>query len=457
VLNALAALRAPVVIVLDDYHLIKERSCQHQLEYLLLHLPVPATIALSTRADPLLPIGRLRAAGDLTEVRMGELRFTPDEAAALLRATAAVQLSPRELSELLERTEGWPAGVYLAALSLRERGEPGTFVHQFTGSERYAADFLTEEVINRQPPDTRYFLLHTAVLGRFTAPLCDAVAGTSDAADVLPSLERANLFVVPLDDNREWYRYHHLFARVLLSQLARAEPDAAPVLHQRASDWYAAAGSAPEAIDHALAAGNITGAIELIARNWLPLVDAGRLATVRGWLRALGDEQVSASPLAAHCAAWAAALSGDRETVQRWLPVIAAGEYPGVLPDGMRSLQSSAALLVGTFGFAGLASTREAAARAVQLEDDDGLPWYGLARAAWGTALYFTGRCDAAARELAAPTCSGSGWPGWNGGWPAGRGRAHPPIRSPSVSCGCSACSAPLSRCGRSARNCTCR
>ena len=407
VLNALAALGAPVVIVLDDYHLIKEHSCHQQLESLLLHLPAPAAIALSTRADPALPVGRLRAAGDLTEVRMGDLQFTADEAAELLRTTAAVELSAAELAELLERTEGWPAGLYLAALSLKERSQPGSFVHRFTGSDRYAADFLTEEVINRQPPRIRHFLLHTAVLGRFTARLCDAVTGTADAADILPSLERANLFVVPLDDNREWYRYHHLFGRVLLSQLARAEPGVLPMLHQRASDWHAQFGSAREAIEHALAAGNVGGAIELIARNWRPFVDAGRVATVRGWLTALGDEQISASPLAAHCAAWAAALTGDRETVRRWLPVIAAGEYPGVLPDGMRSLQSSAALLVGTFGFAGLASTRAAAARAVQLENDDASPWYGLARSAWGTALYFTGRYDAAAQELSEALASG--------------------------------------------------
>jgi LuxR family transcriptional regulator, maltose regulon positive regulatory protein len=405
--NALAGLGVPVVIVLDDYHLIKEHSCHHQLEYLLMHLPAPAAIALSTRADPPLPVGRLRAAGDLAEVRMRELRFTEDAAAELLRATAAVELSPGELSELLEWTEGWPAGIYLAALSLRERSEPGSFVHRFTGSDRYAADFLTEEVINRQPPDIRHFLLHTSVLSRFIAPLCDAVAGTANAADILGCLERANLFVVPLDDNREWYRYHHLFSRVLLSQLARAEPDAVPLLHQRASDWHARFGSAREAIDHALAAGNVTGAIELIARNWQPFVDAGRVATVRGWLRVLGDEQVRASPLAAHCAAWAAALTGDRETVQRWLPVIAAGQYPGPLPDGMRSLQSSAALLVGTFGFAGLASTREAAARAVRLEDDDASAWYGLARAAWGSALYFAADYDAAARALTEALATG--------------------------------------------------
>jgi LuxR family transcriptional regulator, maltose regulon positive regulatory protein len=407
VLNALAALRAPVVIVLDDYHLIKEHSCHQQLESLLLHLPAPAAIALSTRADPPLPIGRLRAAADLTEVRMGDLRFTADEAAGLLGTTAAAELSPGELSELVERTEGWPAGLYLAALSLRERSQPGSFVHRFTGSDRYAADFLTEEVINRQSPRTRHFLLHTAVLGRFSAPLCDAVTGTAGASDILASLERGNLFVVPLDENREWYRYHHLFGRVLLSQLARAEPGMVPTLHQRASDWHAQFGSAREAIEHALAAGNVAGASELIARNWQPFVDGGRVATVRGWLRALGDEQIGASPLAAHCAAWAAALTGDRETVRRWLPVVAAGEYPGVLPDGMRSLQSSAALLVGTFGFAGLASTREAAARAVQLEGDDASPWYGLARSAWGTALYFTGQFDAAAQELSEALASG--------------------------------------------------
>jgi Glycosyl hydrolases family 15/Domain of unknown function (DUF5911) len=369
--NELAALAAPVIIVLDDYHVIKEPTCHQQLESLLLYLPWPVVIVLSTRADPPLPLGRLRAAGDLTEIRMRELRFTPEEAAALIHAMAAVELGPYELTALVERTEGWPAGVYLAALSLREDRDPGRFVHRFSGSNRYVADFLTEEIINRQPLDVQQFLLHTSVLDRFTAPLCDVVAGTTGAQDIIGLLERENLFVVPLDQHRQWFRYHHLFGRVLLSRLARAEPDAVAVLHQRASDWHQQYGTPREAIDHALAAGNVTGAIGLIARNWQAYVDAGRVATVRSWLRSLGDDQISANPLAAHCAAWAAAFTGDRETVRRWLPVIAAGQYDGVLPDGMRSLQSSAALLIGTFGFAGLASTREAAAKAVQLDADN--------------------------------------------------------------------------------------
>jgi LuxR family maltose regulon positive regulatory protein len=398
--NELAALATPVVIVLDDYHLITQRSCHQQLESLLLHLPPPTAIALSTRADPPLPLGRLRAAGDLTEIRMQELCFTANEATALIRSVAPVRLCQRDLSGLQRRTGGWPAGVYLAALCLRADRDPTAFARRFATSTRQVADFLIEEFLSHQAPRVEQFLLHTAILDRFTASLCDAVAGTADGQDIIEHLERENLLVVPLDDDREWFGYQPLLAQMLRRRLARAEPDAAAVLRQRASGWHEQHGSAQEAIDHVLAAPNVTRAVDLIAGHWYAIVDAGRAATVAGWLQSLGDDQIAASPLAAHCMAWTAALTGDRETVRRCLPVIDAGAYDGALPDGMRSLQSSAALLVGTFGFTGLAETREAAARAMELESDPAAPWYGLARAAFGTAQYFSGNFPAATRQL---------------------------------------------------------
>jgi LuxR family maltose regulon positive regulatory protein len=400
--NELAAISAPVVLALDDYHVIKERSCHEQVAFLLSHLPPGVQVALITRVDPPLPLARLRAAGELAEFRAHDLRFRPAEAASLVRTVSAVELSEPDLADLVERTEGWPAGVYLAALSLRGHPSPSAFVHQFTGDNRFIVDFLAEEVLSRQPAGIRQFLARTSILGRFCAPLCDAVVGSADAAEIIEVLERENLFVVALDENRKWFRYHHLFAQMLRSVLARTEPGIVPSLHERASGWFRQSGLADEAIDHALAAGDVSAAIDLIARHWYAYADSGRAATVRGWMRSLGDSAISADPVAAHCAAWAAALAGDRESVQRWLPVVAAGEHDGPLPDGFRSPQSSAALLQATFGFDGIGAMRDAAATAVTLENDQTSPWYALARAAYGFALYICGDVEGASVQAEA-------------------------------------------------------
>ena len=405
--HELAVLGAPVALILDDYQLIKERSCHEQMAFLLLHLPPCAKIALITRTEPRLPLGRLRAADEMVEIRMPELRFAPAEAAALVHNVSGVELAGPDLSLLLERTEGWPAGLHLAALSLRGHPSPSAFVRQFTGDNRFIVDFLAEEVISRQPDDIRQFLARTAVLERFCAPLCDAVAGSANAAEIIDVLERENLFLVALDDNRQWYRYHRLFAQVLRGQLTRTEPGIRRTLHQRASAWYLAFGSTDEAIGHALAASDIAGAVDLVARHWLDYVDSGQTATVRSWIRSLNDDQIAAQPMAAHSAAWVAAFLGDRESVRRWLPVIRAGEHDGSLPDGMRSLESSAALLGGTFGFDGIRAMRESAAKAVELETDPVSPWYALALTGLGFSLFLTGE-PGAAEPLTKATMSGT-------------------------------------------------
>ncbi len=388
--NEMVALQAPVVLVLDDYHVIKERSCHEQTAFLLLNLPPSAEIVLITRTDPPLPLARQRAAGEMVEIRMRELRFTSSETAALVHNVSGIELAEPDLALLLDRTEGWPAGLYLAALSLRGHPAPSAFIRQFTGDNRFIVDFLAEEVLSRQPRDIRQFLARTAILDRFCAPLCDAVAESANAAEIIDVLERENLFLVPLDDNRQWYRYHHLFAQVLRGELARTEPDIVPALHERASAWHRLSGSADEAIGHALAAGDIAGAVDLIARHWYGYVNSGRATTVLRWLRSLGDDQVAAQPLAAHSAAWVAALSGDRESVRRWVPVVMAGEHDGPLPDGMRSLEFSAALLGGLFGFDGIRAMRESAARAVELERDPASPWYAAAQTALGFSLFLS-------------------------------------------------------------------
>ena len=398
--NKLAELPAPVVLVLDDYHVISDRSCHDQVAFLLPRLPAGVQLVLVTRADPPLPLARLRAAGELAEVRTHELRFTAAQAAALVRTVAAVDLPEPDLADLVERTEGWPAGVYLAALSLRGHSSPTAFVRQFTGDNRFIVEFLAQEVLSRQPAEIRQFLTRTAVLGRFCAPLCDAVTGSASAAEIIEIIERDNLFLVPLDDHRRWYRFHHLFAQVLLGQLARTEPAIVPALHRRASAWHQQSGSAEEAIDHALAAGDVAAAVDLIADHWPAYMDIGRVGTVRGWLRWLGDDQISADPVAAHCAAWCAALAGDPQSVRRWLPVLESADDNGSLPDGIRSPRSSAALLRGCFGFDGIEVMRDSARTAAELESDPQSPWYALARNALGSALYLSGEPDAAAAPL---------------------------------------------------------
>jgi LuxR family maltose regulon positive regulatory protein len=398
--NELAALSAPVVLVLDDYHMIRERRCHEQIRFLLAHLPPSAQIVIITRADPPLPLARLRAAGEMAEIRARELRFTPDEAAQLIAAVAGIQLGAPDLGQLMERTEGWPAGVYLAAISLRGHPSPHDFIRQFTGNNRFIVDFLAEEVLSRQPAEIQQFLARTSLLARFCAPLCDAVTGTTGGAAIIEVLERENLFLVPLDDNRQWYRYHHLFAQLLRSRLARTEPAVMTTLHERASAWHEQAGQAEEAIQHALAAADATWAVRLIARYWPAYVDSGRTATVSGWMRALGDDRIAASPLAAHCAAWAAGFTGDRNGVGRWLAVLEAGSHDGPLPDGMRSLESSAALLRASFGFDGLPVMRESAAAATRIENDPASPYYALARGTLGFCHYLSGDCAAAVRPL---------------------------------------------------------
>ncbi len=399
--NKLMGVPVQIVLVLDDYHVIKDRRCHEQVAALLRHLPPALKIVLVTRTRPPLPLARLRTLGEMTEVRARDLRFTRQEAAGLVRAVSAIELTAPDLADLVMRTEGWPAGVYLAAMALGGHPSPGGFVRQFTGDNRFIADFLVEEVLSRQPAAIRQFLTRTAILGRFCAPLCDAVAGTGNASAIIDTLERENLFVVSLDETRRWFRYHKLFAQVLRSRLARIEPDLVLTLHERASAWYQAAGLPGEAIDHALAAGDVPGAVDLIADNWHSYVSAGKAGTVLSWMRSLPDEQIGANPLAAHCAAWAAAHSDEPEALRRWIPAIEVGGQHGPLPDGMQSFRSSAALLRGVYGFDGLRVMRDSARLAVTLETNPRSPWHGLAKAAYGFSLYLGGDLRAAEEQLA--------------------------------------------------------
>jgi LuxR family transcriptional regulator, maltose regulon positive regulatory protein len=408
----LGTLRAPVVLVLDDYHLMSHHRCHTQVEGLLRDLPQSCQVVLMTRAMPPLELARMRAAGEVADVGMPDLCFGPSEAGALVSAVAGVTLGDSDLSALFARTEGWPAGVYLAALALRGHPSPHSFIDQFSGKHRFVADFLAEEVLNRQAADVRQFLLRTSILDRFTASLCDAVTGRADSAELIERLDRENLFLVPADEHRIWYRYHYLFAQMLRGQLARAEiqPGLVPLLHKRASAWHREAGSTEEAIVHALSAGDTAKAAELITAHWHDFVAAGRTTTVGDWLGSLGEDRVAGNPVAAHCAAWVAAVTWDADSVRRWLRVIETAAYDGSLPDGMHSLRSSAALLRATFGFNGVRSMVDDAVAATEMEDDPASPWYAHARAQLGFALHLAGNRDAS-RVLRQALAAGTSWP----------------------------------------------
>jgi len=255
-LNEVAAAPGEVWLVLDDYHLVDSHEVSDGVAFFLEHLPPDLHVVLSTRADPELPLSRWRARGELVEVRAADLRFTSDEVAAYLNEVAGLDLARQDVAALEERTEGWVAALQLAALSIQGRDDASSFIARFAGDDRYIVDYLVEEVLRHQPDPVRGFLLQSAVLDRLTGPLCDAVIGHGEGSgsDILIALERANLFIVPLDDRRQWYRYHHLFGDVLRARLMAEQPDLVPGLHERASQWYASHDLAEEAVGHSLAA-----------------------------------------------------------------------------------------------------------------------------------------------------------------------------------------------------------
>ncbi len=263
-LNDLGAIAADVVLVLDDYHVIDAPEVQDGMTFLLDHLPPGLHVVIASRADPALPLARLRARGELAEIRAAELRFTPDEAAAYLNEMVGLQLTAQDVAALEGRTEGWIAALQLAALSMQGRDDVAGFIAGFAGDDRYVVDYLAEEVLQRQTDRVQAFLLQTSILGRLSGPLCDAVTGDGGGKAMLEALDRGNLFLVPLDDRRRWYRYHHLFADVLQARLLDEQPGQVPELHRRASAWYAQNGEQSLAIGHALAAGDFGRAADLV-------------------------------------------------------------------------------------------------------------------------------------------------------------------------------------------------
>ena len=314
--NELAEGPEEVVLVLDDYHLVDDPAVHGSLAVLLERLPPQLRLVLASRADPPLPLARLRAGGQLTELREADLRFTREEAAALLRTAVGPELPEAAVAALGDRTEGWVAGLQLAALSLRGHPDISAFVEGFSGSHRYVLDYLCEEVLDGQPEPLRAFLLETSILERLSGPLCDAVTGRTGSQALLEAIERANLFLVPLDEVRGWWRYHRLFADLLCVRLHQEQPDRVPELHRNAAAWHEAQGLADQAIRHALAAGDGTWAVRLIERQVDAYIQRWEGVTLRRWLAALPAELVSSRPRLLLAQARLALISGQLEAVE---------------------------------------------------------------------------------------------------------------------------------------------
>ena len=315
-LNEIATIPYKFVLVLDDYHVIDSERIDDGLNFLLEHLPPQMHLVISTREDPQFHIGRLRARGHLIELRATDLRFTPSEAAAFLNQVMDLNLSTDEITALETRTEGWITGLQLAALSMQGRKDIPGFIRAFAGDNRYVLDYLVEEVLQRQPDHVRSFLLQTSILNRLTGPLCDAVTEQNEGNTMLETLLRGNFFVVPLDDSRHWYRYHHLFAEVLFAHLKEEQPDLVTTLHRRASTWYKQHGPVADAIRHALAAEDFAQAADLVERVWPEMRRSKQGATVLRWMKAFPQELFHFRPVLSVEYAWALLACGELEAVE---------------------------------------------------------------------------------------------------------------------------------------------
>ena len=406
-------------LVLDDYHVLDAKPIDHALTYLLEHLPPHMHLVIATREDPDLPLARLRARGHLTEVRAVDLRFTASEAAAFLNQVMGLTLSAADIATLADRTEGWIAGLQLAALSLQGHQDVPGFIRAFAGDHRYIVDYLVAEVLQRQPAPVHSFLLQTSILDRLRGPLCDAVTGQEEGNARLEALERGNFFVVPLDDKRHWYRYHHLFADVLSAQLLAEQPDQVATLHQRASEWYEQHGSVADAILHALAAADFARAADLVELALPAMRRSKQEATVLGWLKVLPDELLRCRPVLSVYYAGALLVGGELEGVEarlqnaeRWLDMKAdmgqlalapATEMVVVDEEEFRGLAGSIAIFRAGLALArgDVVGTMKYARRVLDLVPEDDHLRRGSAAGFLGLAYWTRGDLEAAHRSYA--------------------------------------------------------
>ncbi len=380
-INDLATAPGPFLLILDDFQAISSPLIHSAIEFLIEHQPPLLHLVLLTRQDPALPLARWRARGQMDEIRERELRFTEEEAASFFRQTMGLRVSPATAAALEARTEGWVTGLQLAALAFQEKPEDtGAFVVAFSGDNRYVMDYLVAEVLQRQPPGVRQFLQQTAILDRLTAPLCDALTGRNDSQALLEQLERANLFLIPLDQRREWYRYHRLLGEVLRAALGPAE---SALLHRRAMGWYESQGSLSQAMQHARAYASVTGdsseverLLRLAAEDTLL---SGGVMTVQGWLDALPDGRVRSDGDLAALRGWVLALNGQLPQAEEYVGVAEAVFRQQVPPPaGMGKLLVLRSFLSLMYR-QDYAGTVEAARAALEILPPDQLRWRVIA------------------------------------------------------------------------------
>jgi LuxR family transcriptional regulator, maltose regulon positive regulatory protein len=379
-------------LVLDDFHRLGRGASRDSVAWLVEHVPPSFQVVVATRSEPALPLAALRAHGELLELRAEELGFTGAEAELLLNDRLDLELSRDDVDGLVERTEGWPAGIYLAALSLRGIEDRHAFVSDFGGTSRHVVDFLVGEVLESHDPALQTLMLRCSVLGRLCGPLCDALLEQDDSAEQLSELARTNLFLIPLDDRGEWFRFHHLFAGLLRVQLEHRDPGLAATLHGRASAWHRDHGSTDAAIEHALQAGAFVEARELITTTWFHYTQVARLATVVGWIEGLPDEMRAEDPYLLLVVAWLYLLSGRRD--ESWAAITAVECLrpfdPAPLPDGFGSIEADLAAIQGCLTWGDLRYSVGRGRRAAELEGPTS-PWRTVIDVGIGWCLYLLG------------------------------------------------------------------
>ena len=390
--NELAVLPERVVLVLDDYHLVRNPGIDDGLSFLLDHLPRTVELVISSRSEPALPLARLRARGDLIEIDAQQLRFSEEEAELFLNDLHGLGLDRSDVVRLRERTEGWVAGLYLATLTIRDRASAHEFIDAFAGDHRHVVDYLSSEVLTGLPKKVKGFLLETCVLERLSAPLCDAVTDRPGSAEVLLELERANFFLVPLDAKREWYSYHHLFRELMRHELALDEPDLAPVLHRRASAWHRDHGDPSAAIHHASAAEDFSEASELILRYWIEFRNEGRLQTLIAWLDALPPETVSADPRLCLVRATTLQEVGRIDEADQWLSTPSLGAVDGTLMAGPTTVASgvAASRAINQYFRGDVRGIAATARPALELEEGDSGYWRSALLTTFGVSAFLS-------------------------------------------------------------------
>jgi LuxR family transcriptional regulator, maltose regulon positive regulatory protein len=399
--NALTAV-GEVALVLDDFHRISNRAVHESVAWFVENAPATLQLVLATRNEPALRLAALRAHGTLLELRAEELGFTVDEADLLLNDRLELGIDSDAVQDLVERTEGWAAGVYLAALSLQGVEDRPAFLRTFGGRNRDVVDFLVDEVLEAHDPDLQALMLRSSILDRLSGRLCDAVLDQQGSAERLEALARTNLFLVPLDDRGEWYRFHQLFAQLLQVELEHRAPGLAPTLHRRAAAWHREHGSIAEAINHAADAGAFDEAADMIAGVWFQTLSDGRRITILNWLKRFPPEVVCEDRRLLLVEAWVHAFSGDREKAAGAMATLERlgwrDERP--LPDGFGSLEASLATMRAGFPGGDVGEGLRNALRAAELETPESPVWAAVCWAL-GMCRYYRGDLEGAERSFA--------------------------------------------------------